>query len=303
MVGLVPINKVEQHLAIASTPKESFLVEAEAKAGMAYSIEQRDYEKAFKYAVVYIRAQCNTTELILPTIRQGQYGRESNDMVTFISDYGFTKMQWQRRKKILEASKKLDEYQDDCIVKGMLPTPYGLVGFYKNPHVAHNSGNDEWYTPAEIIEKAHRVMGGIDLDPASSDIANQIVKASKYFTIDDDGLSHDWHGRVWMNPPYSQPWINRFSNKLVYEIESGHVSDAIVLVNNATETAFFQNMLAISKAICFPKGRMKFIDEMGNPSGAPLQGQALLYFGSKINAEKFTDEFMDIGIVLWSAGQ
>ena len=39
-------------------------------------------------------------------------------------------------------------------------------------------------------------MGGIDLDPASSDIAQQTVKTTRYYTIVDDGLSHDWSGRV-----------------------------------------------------------------------------------------------------------
>jgi len=57
------------------------------------------------------------------------------------------------------------------------------------PHVSYNSGNNEWYTPGEYIKAAYRVMGVINLDPASSKLANATVKAGKYFTAEDNGLS------------------------------------------------------------------------------------------------------------------
>lgn len=163
-------------------------------------------------------------------------------------------------------------------------------------HVAHNSGNNEWYTPAGYIEAARRVMGAIDVDPASSAIANERVGASTYFTEEDDGLTQEWKGRVWMNPPYAQPLISQFSDALAEKLLSGEVKEACVLVNNATDTGWFHRLASVSSAICFPKGRIRFIDPEGNPSGAPLQGQAVLYLGD--NTDAFSEEFAGFGFVV-----
>lgn len=63
--------------------------------------------------------------------------------------------------------------------------------------------DNEWYTPSLYIEAARQVMGGIDLDPASCAVADQTVKATNYFSQEEDGLAQTWHGRVWCNPPFS----------------------------------------------------------------------------------------------------
>ena len=163
----------------------------------------------------------------------------------------------------------------------------------KRPHVANNSGNNEWYTPSEYIEAARKAMGSIDTDPASNDIANKVVKAEKYYTIETDGLSHDWHGNVWMNPPYSSDLITKFIEKL--KEQRGNYEQAIILVNNATETQWFYEIVKIASAVCFPKSRVKFYMPDGK-TGAPLQGQAVLYVGD--NTEKFISAFGGIG---WTA--
>lgn len=162
----------------------------------------------------------------------------------------------------------------------------------KHVHVAQNSGENEWYTPAQFIESARAVMDTIDLDPASSEIANRTVKAEKYYSKEDNGLQKQWHGNIWMNPPYAQPLMSQFAEAVAAKYESGEIDQGIVLVNNATETQWWQRMASCSSAVCFPKTRIKFLDPNGNP-GAPLQGQSILYFGKYKTA--FVDEFSKYG--------
>lgn len=167
-------------------------------------------------------------------------------------------------------------------------------------HVANNSGNNEWYTPTHYIEAARYSMGGIDLDPASSEIANRTVQASRYFTKAEDGLAQKWHGKVWLNPPYSQPLIRQFCEAVTTKYKSGEIQQAVVLVNNGTETGWGQTLLSAASALCFPKGRVRFLDPEGNP-GAPLQGQTVVYLGP--SPQRFREAFADFGAIAYPIGR
>ena len=160
----------------------------------------------------------------------------------------------------------------------------------KRPFVVNNSGNNEWYTPRGYIEAARRVMGSIDIDPASTEAANEVVQAKTYYTKETDGLSQIWSGNVWLNPPYAGDLIVKFISKL--EEELSRIRQAIVLVNNATETEWFNRLVRMSSEVCFPRGRLKFYNPEGQ-IGAPLQGQALLYIGEGYN--KFRKEYEVFG--------
>ena len=157
------------------------------------------------------------------------------------------------------------------------------------------TGENEWYTPTQHIELARKVFGQIDLDPASSHVANQTVKAAQFFSQETNGLEKDWQGNVWLNPPYAQPAIAHFADKMVAEWESGRVTGAIVLTHNYTDTAWFQKLARAATAICFTRGRVRFVSPTGELA-APTQGQAFFYFGHEL--ETFVSTFAKIGFVV-----
>jgi phage N-6-adenine-methyltransferase len=156
---------------------------------------------------------------------------------------------------------------------------------------AEGTGENEWFTPEEYIELARVALGGeIDLDPASHDEAQRVVLATRFFTKADDGLAHEWHGRVYLNPPYAQPLIAQFVDKLVEERIAGRVSAAIMLTHNYTDAGWFETAASVADAIGFTRGRVKFYNP--NKVAAPTQGQAFFYFGDDV--ARFTEVFKDV---------
>jgi len=188
----------------------------------------------------------------------------------------------------------IEQVKAEARESGEIPTANHVYKLIKSHHVSHNSGENEWYTPPEYIEAARIVLGGqIDLDPASSVIANRLVKAETFYTKETDGLNKHWSGNVWMNPPYASDLIRQFTSKFAHHVIEGDIKTGIVLVNNATETAWFRELINCANAVLFTTGRIKYLDAQGNPKNTPLQGQAFIYFGEKPLA--FLFEFKKFG--------
>ncbi|MEH2034062.1 MAG: DNA N-6-adenine-methyltransferase [Nostoc sp.] len=163
---------------------------------------------------------------------------------------------------------------------------------HSSPHlpISRSKESDKWYTPPKIEDLVILVLGAIDLDPCADD--GKHIKATNHLTAADDGLSLEWRGRVFMNPPYSCPgkWIA----KLQTEYESGRVSEAIALVPAATDTNWLSPLLA-SQPVCFWKGRIKFLDTNYQPKQSARQSHCLVYWGA--NQQKFKQVFDEVGVV------
>lgn len=157
--------------------------------------------------------------------------------------------------------------------------------------VNQTSGEFEYYTPHHIIEAARGVMGGIDLDPASSPAGNERVKARRFFTEQDDGLQHGWRGRVWMNHPFSAANNKLWPRRLVDEYRCGNVSQALCITYAATSEAWFQCLAAWPQ--CYLCPRTNYVLPDGSLKKGVTKGSVVTYLGQR--QWKFAEAFAPFG--------
>lgn len=127
--------------------------------------------------------------------------------------------------------------------------------------------SDEWSTPQDIVSELAVEFGPFDLDPCAR---AETAKAPTFYTKADNGLSQPWRGRVWLNPPYSNPapWLR----KAIAETTAGRASVVVALLPAATDTAWFHDLVQYRAEVRFRRGRIKFIGWLGTPIGSPKAG-------------------------------
>ena len=124
---------------------------------------------------------------------------------------------------------------------------------------------DEWYTPKEIID----ALGRFDLDPCAP-VRPLWTTADVMYNRNDDGLTKEWFGRVWLNPPYSRPLIEKFIEKMA---EHGN---GIALLYNRCDSSMFQEVIfKKATAMKFLKHRIRFFRPDGRRGGIPVAEASL----------------------------
>lgn len=159
--------------------------------------------------------------------------------------------------------------------------------------INQDSGNCEWYTPDSIVDCARLVMGSIDLDPASSEVANRKVKASIFYTEKDNSLEKEWVGNIWMNHPFSRENNKLFVKKIVGEHELGNINQACCITFAATSEKWFQPLLAYPQ--CYIHGRTNYFMPDGTLKKGVTKGSVVTYIGENIS--EFKKYFSKIGTV------
>lgn len=148
-------------------------------------------------------------------------------------------------------------------------------------HAQTLSLTPEHYTPAEWVERARRVMGGIDLDPCSCADAQRTVRALAWYDADQDGLTLPWNGRVFINSPGDRrgQLPKLFWEKLADEVEAGHVEQFVWLAFNAAQLRTLQRtsgaFLLQQCEVFIPASRIRFTGD------SPTKDNAFLYWGPR----------------------
>lgn len=191
------------------------------------------------------------------------------------------------RTDLVANATKLPTWENYCNEIGIdRSTVHRWLKKYLNP-IHFSSKSSDWTTPEIIINKTVQLLGEIDLDPCSNpDFPN--IPAKNHFTKKEDGLTQNWIGKIYMNPPYGSE-IKKWIYHLAEQFEEGNVLEAIALVPSRTDTEWFRRLKKHLR--CFIWGRLKF---GGKENSAPFPSM-VVYLGE--NEGGFAQIFSDIGDV------
>lgn len=211
--------------------------------------------------------------------------------VTSLDAIGVTKERARDARRMAKryTAEKIRALADECTAADIAVSRKQLL----SGEAVQQSLTNEWYTPARYLDAARTVLDGIDLDPASCHAANETVQAREFYTEDTDGLSKQWLGRVWLNPPYGRI-AGDFIERLADQYDAGNVQSAIALINaHCTDTRWFQRLW--DHTLCFTDHRIDFAAGTDERSGS-THGSVFAYLGP--NPQLFAKHFAEFGPVV-----
>jgi len=132
--------------------------------------------------------------------------------------------------------------------------------------VHYSSETDDWSTPPDLFAKLDGEFR-FDLDVCASE---ENAKCTLFFNRETDGLSQEWRGAVWMNPPYGNEivaWVAK-----AYEAAQDGAT-VVCLLPARTDTRWWWDFCRYGE-VRFLRGRLKF---GGGDTGAPFPSAVVIF--------------------------
>lgn len=146
------------------------------------------------------------------------------------------------------------------------------------PSVHFSSRTDLWPTPQALFDELH-IEFGFTLDVCA---LPDNAKCPRYFTPETDGLSQEWTGVCWMNPPYGRT-IGRWVRKAFESTAAG--ATVVCLLPARTDTAWWHEFVVKADEVRFVRGRLRFGDAA---AGAPFPSAIVVFRAKRAQSARFT---------------
>ncbi|HZN68017.1 MAG TPA: DNA N-6-adenine-methyltransferase [Tepidisphaeraceae bacterium] len=142
----------------------------------------------------------------------------------------------------------------------------------------------DWLTPGWLLDLVRAVdaAGMIGLDPCTT--RDNPVRAMAFLTERENGLIHSWggYGLVYVNPPYSREASPPWARKIAAEAATG--LEIIALLPVRADTAWWHLCVPVADAVCFLRGRPKFLRPDGTEAQTGKVPIAAVYYGDRAKA-------------------
>lgn len=137
----------------------------------------------------------------------------------------------------------------------------------------HTTGKTDWNTP-QLLFDALNLEFSFTLDAAATKAS---AKCLKYFTPEDDGLKQTWHGRVFVNPPFSniKDWL--------LKAWQSDCEIIVFLVPARTDTQWWHQYVMKANEVRFTIDRPHFVDPVTNVGKRAPFGCAIVVFNQERN--------------------
>lgn len=179
-----------------------------------------------------------------------------------------------------------------CVVENRMPEPEpapadgadppALAAPTQSRATILPSQSTDHCTPPVVAEGVvYPVLGDpVDLDPCSNE--NSIIRAHRRVMLPEDGLAIDWYGKIFCNPPYGSPEIEKWIAKCIVSNRLNG-AEIIALLPANVSSEWFDMLVATSQAVFFwgPGDGNRRIQHIGTKFTAAF-ASVLVYWGPNL---------------------